>query len=152
MFGFSNTTKIIFTIAVILFACGSFYFSFRGSKFLKSLKSKLTMAVVVVAVVLITTLSLISVRFVERSSIETLANTIKPIAESTAGNFDQTVNRLGESLSESIHNSSGNISFCRKLGCCQRKHKYSCIKNACPSRHFCFSTDNHHKQSHNENQ
>ena len=107
MFGFSNTTKIIFTIAVILFACGSFYFSFRGSKFLKSLKSKLTMAVVVVAVVLITTLSLISVRFVERSSIETLANTIKPIAESTAGNFDQTVNRLGESLSESIHNSSG---------------------------------------------
>ena len=103
---FSNNIKIILMIAAIILAGVTFYFSFRGNKFLKSLKSKLTIAVIVLAVVLISVISTVSVHFVKKASIETLANTIMPIAKSTANSFDQTMSRLGESLTESINSSS----------------------------------------------
>lgn len=103
---FSNNIKIILMIAAIILAGVTFYFSFKGNKFLKSLKSKLTIAVIVLAVVLISVISVVSVHFVKKASIETLANTIMPIAKSTANSFDQTMSRLGESLTESINSSS----------------------------------------------
>ena len=120
----SNTTKIILMVVAIIAALVTFYFSFRGSKFMKSLKSKLTFAVVVVAVVLVSVLSIITISFVNKSSVETLASTLMPIASSTAGSFDQTVNRLGESLSESIYSSSNKKSVSELI---------SSVKNSFPS-------------------
>ena len=81
-------------------------FSFKGNKFLKSLKSKLTVAVIVVAVILVGVLTFVSVRFVNKASIETLANTIMPIANSTASYCDQSVVRLGETLDETLQKST----------------------------------------------
>ena len=101
----SNTVKIILMcVAVVAFIAAAFY-SFKGNKFLKSLKSKLTIAVIVVAVILVGVLTFVSVRFVNKASIETLANTIMPIANSTASYCDQAVVRLGETLDETLRSS-----------------------------------------------
>ncbi len=98
----SNTVKIIVIIITALFFLAAAFFSFKGNKFLKSLKSKLTVAVIVVAVILVGVLTFVSVRFVNKASVETLANTIMPIANSTASYFDQSVVRLGETLDETL--------------------------------------------------
>ena len=98
----SNTVKIIALVVVVIFFVVAAIYSFKGNKFLKSLKSKLTVAVIVVAVVLVGVLTFVSVRFVNKASVETLANTLMPIANSTASYFDQSVVRLGETLDESL--------------------------------------------------
>ena len=98
----SNTMKIIALVVVAVFFIVAMIFSFKGNKFLKSLKSKLTVAVIVVAVVLVGVLTFVSVQFVNKASVETLANTIMPIANSTASYFDQSVERLGETLDETL--------------------------------------------------
>ncbi len=96
--------KVIVMVVVAIFFIISAIFSFKGNKFLKSIKSKLTVAVIVVAVVLVGVLSFVSVHFVNKASVETLANSIMPIANSTASYFDQSVVRLGETLDETIRN------------------------------------------------
>ena len=63
----SNTVKIILMcVAIVAFIAAAIY-SFKGNKFLKSLKSKLTIAVIVVAVILVGVLTFVSVRFVASS-------------------------------------------------------------------------------------
>ena len=98
----NGTVKIILMIAIFILFVGAAIFSFKGNKFLKSLKSKLTIAVIVVAVVLVGVLTFVSVNFVNKASVETLANSIMPIATSSASYFDQSVIRLGESLEETV--------------------------------------------------
>ena len=98
----SNTVKIIALVVVVIFFVVAAIYSFKGNKFLKSLKSKLTVAVIVVAVVLVGVLTFVSVKFVNKASVETLANTLMPIANSTASYFDQSVVRLGETLDETL--------------------------------------------------
>lgn len=101
-----NWAKIVIAVASVIFFVIAFIFSFKGSKFLKSLKSKLTIAVVAVAIVLVGVLMFVSVSFVNKASLETLANTIMPITNSTASYFDQSVVRLGESLDETLRSSA----------------------------------------------
>ena len=86
-----NWAKIVIAVVALLFIVIASIFSFKGSKFLKSLKSKLTIAVVGVAIVLVGVLMIVSVSFVNKASNETLANTIMPITNSTASYFDQSV-------------------------------------------------------------
>ena len=110
----SNTVKIIALVVVVIFFVVAAIYSFKGNKFLKSLKSKLTVAVIVVAVVLVGVLTFVSVKFVNKASVETLANTLMPIANSTASYFDQSVVRLGETLDETLRSnkvtSAGTVS------------------------------------------
>ena len=101
-----NWAKIVIAVVALLFIVIASIFSFKGSKFLKSLKSKLTIAVVGVAIVLVGVLMIVSVSFVNKASNETLANTIMPITNSTASYFDQSVVRLGETLDETMRSSS----------------------------------------------
>ena len=98
----SEPVKIIIMVVVLLLFIGAAIFSFKGNKLLKSLKSKLTIAVIVVAIVLVGVLTFVSVTFVNKASVETLANSVMPIANNTASYFDQSVIRLGESLEETV--------------------------------------------------
>ena len=98
----TGTVKIIIMVVIILLFIGAAIFSFKGNKLLKSLKSKLTITVIAVAIVLVGVLTFVSVTFVNKASVETLANSIMPIATSTASYFDQSVVRLGESLEETV--------------------------------------------------